>query len=157
MCSTVIDKLRYIKKQLEGNEDSIIFAEFSEGGEDENILDNPNLKEFKDFIKFSNGARYGSIDLWSIEDLPKKQFYIQEDIDTLLCIGQILYEPIVISKKDGNLFLFDTINNSIDYDKNFGSFNNFLDRFVLGDKYGEIIPEVESDEWYLFLKEIKIL
>ncbi|MHC1748057.1 MAG: hypothetical protein AB9856_06665 [Cellulosilyticaceae bacterium] len=157
MCITVLDKLKYIKMKLNEDEESIVFADLNEGTDDKIFSNEPNLVEYQDFIKFCNGARCGSIDLWGLEDIPKNQFYIGQYTDIWICIGQILYEPIVINKKNGNVYLFDTSNSCVEYNKKFGSFNNFLNKFVLGNQYNEIIPDIKSDEWYIFLKKIEVV
>ncbi len=157
MLTTALDRLKYIKMKLNEEKDSIVFADINEGTHNINFSNEPNLIEYQDFIKVCNGARFGSIDLWGLEEIDKNQFYIEQDIDIWICIGQILYEPVVISKKNGNVYLFNTYNNCIDYDKNFGGFNHFLSNFVLGNQYNEIIPDIQSDEWYIFLKKIEVI
>ena len=128
-----------------------------EGIETNLFKDENNLLEYRSFIQFCNGARFGDIDLWGVEEILENQFYIKEHIDVLVCIGQILYEPIIVNKANGNIYLFDYDNNTIRYDIEFGSFNNFINEFIFGVGYEEIIPDIQSDEWYNFLKKIGVI
>lgn len=157
MDKNVIDKLRYVKMKLMEYEDSILFANFNEGKDNKKIFDELNLSEYQEFIKFSNGARFGSVDLWSLDDIPRNQFYISEYSNIWTCVGQILYEPIVIDKKNAYIYLFDINTNYVSDKIKFGEFNNFLNEFVLGEQYSRIIPDADSDDWYLFLKKIGVV
>ena len=41
--------------------------------------------------------------------------------------------------------------------KCFGNLDTFLNDYVFGKKYAEIIPDAEEEEWYIFLNKIKFI
>lgn len=56
-------------------------------------------KVYEEFLKVCNGGRFGSIDLWSSEIFLDNQYRIiniEGESNNCFCIGQVLYEPIVI-------------------------------------------------------------
>lgn len=112
------------------------------------------------FLQVCNGARCGSIDLWSAELIPKNQYRVTEmegGKEKWLCIGQVLYEPLVMNLVDEGIYLFyQGFEKDIEA-KYLGKLDDFLENYVFGAKYAELIPDVEDEEWYRFLKKIGIV
>lgn len=61
-----------------------------------------------------------------------------------LIIGQILYEPLAVSKATNEVVLYPRHGDS----KALGQIERFLSYFVFGDGYAELIPDVEQEEWW---------
>ena len=103
--------------------------------------------------------RCGSIDIFGADIIQDYQFMVNNipgGNDKWLYIGQILYEPVVINKIDSKVYRFFRGNEDINTADCLGLFDEFLLNYVFGDKYAEIVPDAEDDEWYRFLKKIKV-
>lgn len=149
-----ISKARY---ELSKDVSSVIFGELNDGVVcDENL----RIKPYCDFLNVCNGASCGDIDLWSNEDIGQNQFRVT-DLDggseKWVCIGQILYEPLVINLDSEEVYLFYQGHEKEIEGKCFGKFDDFLMEYVFGEKYAEIIPDVQDDEWYSFLRRINFV
>lgn len=115
------------------------------------------LGEYYNLLRLTNGARCGDIDLWSYSELEKNQFVlsnIQDEKESWLSIGQILYEPLIINRFNGNVYKYIVDEDSMIC---FGKFNFFLKNSVLGSGYCNIIRNSENDDWFLFLKKNGII
>ncbi|ANY67523.1 hypothetical protein BBD42_14350 [Paenibacillus sp. BIHB 4019] len=152
------EKLLSIIRKLRGNlldePESIIYAEINEGNT-KIITDNDYLKEYYDFLREADGARCGMFDLWSFGELSKHQFRISDFSgaeEKWIEIGQVLYEPVVINKESGQVYLFNQEEPDTE-GRDLGSVSNFLANYVFGPQYGELVPNADSEEWYLFLKK----
>lgn len=142
------------KQKLKEKSQSILFGDLADG--ESSIPDNLNFPIYCEFLKACNGARCGDIDLWSINDLLQNQFYIvgmDGGKDEWLCIGQVLYEPLMLNKQDGIVYLFrkDELDNTPIFC--FESFSELIENYVFGEGYKDIVPNAENDEWYIFLEE----
>ena len=152
--------IKLIKTELEKEPAAIIIGNLADGIQSKVFSDDLNIGEYYEFLRECNGARCGAIDLWSFEELLKNQYRVSEipgGKDNWVCIGQILYEPTVINKADGNVYRFyqgHETNISADC---FGNFDEFFMRYVFGDKYAKIIPDADEEEWYQFLKKIGLV
>lgn len=154
------ETIQLVKLELRRDPSSIIIGKLGDGIRDIIANDNPNIQEYYEFLGECNGARCGSIDFWSVEMFLKNQYRISEipgGEDNWLCIGQILYEPVVISKVDGKVYRFYQGHETDIAADCFGSFDEFLMGYVFGCKYAEIIPDADEEEWYQFLKKINLV
>lgn len=136
---------------------AMIIGKINDGKSDvENIL----VKSYCDFLCLCNGARCGSIDLWSDEVIADNQYKVLEldgGVRRWVCIGQVLYEPLVMEKETEEVYLFyQGFENEID-GKKLGKFNTFLYEYVFGERYNELIPDANKEEWYLFMKKMNFL
>lgn len=59
---------------------------------------------------------------------------------------------MVLNKEDGRIYLYFQGNEKEIPAKCFTSFDNFLVNYVFGENYADIIPDVNNDEWYNFLR-----
>ncbi|MGG3283320.1 hypothetical protein [Paenibacillus solani] len=119
-------------------------------------LDKDYLKQYFEFLTESDGARFGAVDLWSFEELPSHQFRVTEffgGTEKWFEVGQVLYEPLVIEKSSGQVYCFFQ-GHPARVGQTLGDFNLFLLNYVFGRKYEELVPNVQSEEWYQFLKRI---
>lgn len=158
MNSRLNSLLQVIRHELEHDDSSIIYGDMQKGIDTYGDIE-ANLVQFYEFLKISNGARFGSIDLWAYEELERQQYRLDQWIgesDNWLEIGQLLYEPVVISKLTGEIsILMDEV--SINDSKKIIQFDDFLIHYILGKGYEELVPGLEYDEWYHFLVRLKLI
>jgi len=150
----LIKIINLARQKLKENSQSIMFGDLANGVE--LIHDNFNCPIYCEFLKVCNGASCGDIDFWSTKYLMKNQFYLvnmRGGQDTWLCIGQVLYEPLMLNKQDEKVYLFrkDELDGAPIFC--FESFNDLIENYVFGERYRDIVKNVENDEWYIFLKE----
>ena len=117
-------------------------------------------KSYCDFLNVCNGGRFGAIDLWSNELVSNNQYRVTDIVggnENWFCIGQVLYEPLVVNLDTEDIYLFyQGCENDIEA-KCFGNLDSFLSDYVFGKKYAEIIPDAEEEEWYIFLNKINLI
>lgn len=105
------------------------------------------VENWDQFLAEADGGRFGSIDIWSLDELDKNQFYA---IDmpggqrAWLVVGQILYEPVAVSRKTGEVVLHPQ-NGKV---RDLGDTDQFLTHVVFGDGYVDVIPDGYQDEWW---------
>lgn len=158
MHSNLKSILGKIKEHIKKDSQSILYGDFNEGAPSIN-KDNTAINEYMDFLSECNGARFGSIEFWSFDELPSHQYRV-EDLpggkDNWLEIGQILYEPLVICKLDGKLYSF-LQGFATDNMECFSNFDDFLTNYVFGKKYMDIIPDSHDEEWVQALVKLKLI
>ncbi|WP_324822883.1 hypothetical protein [Sinanaerobacter sp. ZZT-01] len=153
----LIKRIHSAKQKLKTRPDSILFGELKEG--EDCISDSFNCPIYCEFLKICNGARCGEIDFWGINDLLQNQFYtmdIKGGQVVWLCIGQVLYEPLMLNKWDKKVYLL----RKDELDRTppifcFESLDDLMKNYVFGERYRNIVSDAEHDEWYIFLKENK--
>jgi len=159
MNTKLLQTINLVKKELDKNPDSIIFAKLKFGLKIGDI-EIEKIGVYSEFLKITNGARFGSIDLWNYDDLKRNQFVLhdrQNSKESLISIGQILYEPLILDINDQSVYTFKQ-DDDPDIAMTFiGDFDSFLSNYVFGEWYGKIIPDYDSDQWILFLKKVKII
>ena len=99
------------------------------------------------FLAEADGGTFGSIDIWSVEELGKKQFYATQmpgGSDVWLVVGQILYEPLAVSRKTNQVVLHPQNGEP----RSLGKIDEFLSHIAFGDGYAEVIPDAEEEEWW---------
>ncbi|WP_145045803.1 hypothetical protein [Paenibacillus xylanexedens] len=144
-----------VKEVLMQDHDSIVYGQLHSGLGYTLPSDFPHLRQYYDFLGISNGARCGVIDLWSYEELKKNQYRMTSwvnDVSDWLEVGQILYEPLVINRKSGLLYVLKE-EEYIKEEENIGECDDFLFNYVFGDKYYSIAEGV--DDWWLLLKRLQ--
>lgn len=147
-----------LKEALKEDPSTIIFGKLNDGftGIHEEA-DSLKLGKYYDLLKVTNGARCGDIDFWSYSELESNQYVlsdIQDDKESWLSIGQILYEPLLMNRFDGNVYKLDEDGTTMN---GFGELDFFLKNDVFGSGYCKVIPDSEQDDWFLFLKEKRII
>lgn len=149
---TKIEKVRF---ELQKEVCAPIIGKLNEGINSTNKL---IPKSYRDFLNVCNGGRCGAIDLWSNELILDNQYRVTELVGgnvNWFCVGQVLYEPLVVKLDTEDIYLFyQGCKNEIE-GKCFGNLDTFLNNYVFGKKYAEIIPDAEEEEWYIFLNKIK--
>ncbi|MFH6994518.1 hypothetical protein [Flavobacterium sp. FlaQc-48] len=144
-----------VREKLSERPKSILFCKL--GNKATSIPDGlKSYTAYSEFLSVCNGARCGDIDLWDTNSIPNNQFYVSEIQgmqDAWLCIGQILYEPLMLSKQDGKVYLFskNELNDMPMYI--FDDFYNLIINYVFGVKYKNIVVNADNDRWFIFLKE----
>ncbi|RNB51437.1 hypothetical protein EDM57_22405 [Brevibacillus gelatini] len=167
MDSDLIKKVLQVKKLLRESPSSLSFGIIEDGLNDDLISQNKKLfidsnekvYEYVDFIKDVSGFSLGSIVLFDfprIHEFQNLLDFLPDWEKNWLCIGKIMSEPMGINKNDGSVNWF----SEIPYDDegmNLGTFNNFMKEYVFGEKYSEIVPWVDEDEWYQFMIKNKLI
>lgn len=150
-------KIEKARLELQKEASAPITGKLNEGINSDNKL----IPQFyRDFLSVCNGGRYGSIDLWSNELILDNQYRVTEldgSNENWFCIGQVLYEPLVVKLDTEDIYLFyQGYENEIEC-RCFENFDIFLDNYVFGKKYAEIIPDAEDEEWYIFLNKLNYI
>ena len=150
-------KIEKARLELQKETSAPIIGKLNEGINSDNKL----IPQFyRDFLSVCNGGRYGSIDLWSNELILDNQYMVTEldgGNENWFCIGQVLYEPLVVKLDTEDIYLFyQGYENEIE-GRCFGNLDIFLDNYVFGKKYAEIIPDAEDEEWYMFLNKLNYI
>lgn len=148
----------FLKEALKEDPSSIVYGKLNDGitGIHEEA-DSLKLGKYYDLLKVTNGARCGDIDLWSYSELERNQYVLsdmQDDKQSWLAIGQILYEPLLMNRFDGNVYKLDEDGTTMN---GFGELDFFLKNDVFGSGYCRVIPDSEQDDWYLFLEKKGII
>lgn len=102
------------------------------------------------FLTEANGGRFGSIDLWSTDELGKNQFYTSQmpgGSNVWLVVGQILYEPLAVCRVTNDTVVYPQNGEA----QNLGGIDHFLSHYAFGEGYSKIIPNGEQDEWWQIL------
>jgi hypothetical protein len=108
---------------------------------------NTGVEPWDRFLAEADGGRFGSIDLWSADELDQKQFYASEmpgGSGAWLVIGQILYEPLAVSRETNQVVLYARNCEP----KDLGEIDYLLAHTVFGDGYASVIPDAEQEEWW---------
>ncbi len=147
-----------VKEKLVAEPDSIIYGELNEGNTGIKF-DNDYLKQYFEFLKESDGARCGAVDLWSFNELSLHQSRVSDFLggtEKWIEVGQVLYEPLVIEKYSGQVYYFYQ-GHPARVGQTFGDFNYFLLNYVFGRRYEELVPDAHLEDWYQFLKRFNII
>lgn len=147
-----------LKDALKEDPSTIVFGKLNDGitGIHEEA-DPLKLGKYYDFLKLTNGARCGDIDLWSYSEVEHNQYVlsdIEDDKESWLSIGQILYEPLIMNRFDGTVYRLDEDGTTMN---GYGELEFFLNEVVFGSEYCKVIPDSEQDDWFLFLKKTGII
>ncbi|MDK8179563.1 hypothetical protein [Paenibacillus sp. UMB4589-SE434] len=147
-----------LKVALKEDPSAIVFGKLNDGITGiHKEADSLKLGKYYDLLKVTNGARCGDIDLWSYSELEGHQYVLsdmQDDKESWLAIGQILYEPILMNRFDGNVYRLDEDGTTMN---GFGELDFFMQNVVFGSGYCRVIPDSEQDDWLLFLKKKGII
>ncbi|WP_145045845.1 hypothetical protein [Paenibacillus xylanexedens] len=159
MNAIIRQKLNRIKDKLTVMPDSILVGSIGESLSDAQEVagEIEMYTQYIDFIRDFNGATLGEIEIFPLEEAERNQFYVDHLIGgrtNWRFIGNILYEPLVINKNDGNVY---RIYRDFDEDhptESFGCFDEFLMNYALGKKYSSIIPFDSEDQWAKLINTI---
>lgn len=144
-----------VKEDFISEPDSIIYGELNDGNKSICSNEGP-LKEYFDFLRICDGARFGAIDLWSYGELPLHQTRISDfsgGPEKWIEVGQILYEPLVIEKESGFVYCFYQ-GHPAKTGQTLGEFDCFMLNYVFGKKYKELIPDSHLEDWYQYLERV---
>lgn len=137
-----------LRDALAGNSIGILAGKIPNGIE--GFCENSKWSSYFDFLRCANGGRFGSFDVWTLEDHKSKQFLIPaSETGEWLVIGQLLYEPIALKADSDSLYLF---RNGPDLIELLGPFDSFFTHVVFGENYPKFVAEGEMDEWWKILE-----
>jgi len=118
------------------------------------------LAGYYDFLVEVDGARCGSIDLWSSGELRDKQYVVQSlpgGRESWVSIGQVLYEPLVLNLESGKVSQVSGQPTEDAEIRELETLETFLDEFVFGPRYAEIVPDADQEEWFQLLEKLALL
>ncbi|ANF95592.1 hypothetical protein [Paenibacillus bovis] len=146
--------LKKIKNELLTSENNIIIGKMNNGVE-LNVASMMEVDTYSIFLEKSDGARFGSIDLWSYSELKENQFRVSElegRHEKWIKIGQILYEPLLLCKENNSVYLFNTDTEQLYCISSDLCF--FFENCVFGAGYIALVSDYHNDDWYKFLKKL---
>lgn len=153
-------KLGKIKKVLD-EDDSYIDLVSVKKNLNESLMNNckTDLDLYYTLKKQYNYFRAGDVILWINEEVFKKRqiytmMYNVPNPEEWICIGEVEPYPLILNKKTGivNCVLNEP---GLDFEmKEYTKFEEFMNKYVLGEKYLELGTD---EEWYEFMKEHKII
>jgi len=150
--------IQRVRAVLEADPAGIVIGELRAGNPGIEIPVGP-LAEYYEFLAECDGARCGAIDFWSLDELPGNQFRVGHlpGAGKWLCVGQLLYEPLVINRANGRLWLFRQGPPPDTEGAELGAFGRFLSHDVFGLGYPHLVPHPEADRWCALLGRLALL
>jgi hypothetical protein len=147
-------RVRLIRTALEGRRDGLVTGDVPDGNNSVQVPDGP-LEDYYGFLRGCDGPRCGDIDIWTYSDLENQQFRIAhlENEGKLLCIGQLLYDPLTVEQSTGLVRLF-AQEPGDEAGESLGRVEYFFRHCVFGEGYGKLVPDPDEDSWYRLLIEL---
>ena len=149
--------ITHYRNRLASLPDAIIIGEIPEGAE--NIP--PEVLQLiapvhSAFLKLCNGATFGDIILWSVEELLENQYRVPSEQPSWYEIGQLLYEPLFLDKHSQCVIFPTDVYEGIEGIE--VDFDTFTREYIFGSKYKEKIIgyDNEDDDWSAFLSNSSI-
>ena len=146
MNETLRNRIAELREKLENDPVGVVAGEFRKP----NASASSGVALWDQFLTEADGGRFGSIDIWSFAELDQNQFYTSQmpgGSDAWLVIGQILYEPLAISRETNKVVCYPQNGEPRDL----GEIDRFLIHNAFGVGYAEIIPDAEQEEWWRVL------
>ncbi|WP_146172216.1 SMI1/KNR4 family protein [Melghirimyces profundicolus] len=113
------------------------------------------LSDYIEFLRECNGATFGSIILFSWDELSEEEWRLwgmEEETKNWICIGVTLSDEVIaLNKYDGSVHLFHQGPPFQHLGVLGKDFNEFLGDYVFGIKYLDISCG-DKDDWYQILK-----
>ncbi|ANY67526.1 hypothetical protein BBD42_14365 [Paenibacillus sp. BIHB 4019] len=155
MRKTIQEKIELMKNVLEEDPFNLVIGEIQERiiTDSDFNLKEVALQDYYNFFREYGSIRCGSIIIFGQNELDDFQFPVADmpgEFEEWICIGKIDPYPLYINKKNGMVCcLFE--DSKI---KSYEGWNDFLDNYVFGERYIEIVGK---DEWYELLREQQII
>ncbi len=148
-------KLAKIRRFCAKNPNSITVVNLSEPVRSI-LAPKPGAEKYFDFLRESDGARFGIVDFFSLKLLPQRQLEIDEVVKVdWYCIGQILYEPLLVHNETGLVAKYGVDARHLTEMKM--DFDEFLYETILGSRYAELCPRPEDDHWFQSMQSLGLL
>lgn len=155
MDQVIHQRLRLVRHYLDSDPRSLTAAKLREGWSGDQQVPDEGSAYFE-FLKESDGARFGIIDLFDHALLPERNSDIEEfDTGLWLCVGQVLYEPLLIDRRNGNVAILKRDSGEII--KIAASFDAFLENYAIGPRYSELLARPAEDRWSQVLRSLAII
>ncbi len=124
-----------------------------------NLPDPPSqcLRNYFEFLRICDGGVFGSVLLWSYENLLTNHFqlcYLPDEGADRYCIGTYCDDPLAIRKGSITVECWTRDQFGEGFD-DFGPFLRFVNRDVLGPGYRNITPLPDDDDWLNVLVELR--
>ena len=114
--------------------------------------------DYREFVGLTDGAVCGCVTFLPSSELEKYQFMVSTIVDepgVWFCFGSVLNDPLFLESNTVSVLLGGQDDGSR---FRYGSFAGFLDDWVFGVKYENIVPgRTRRDEWQQYLVSIGIL
>jgi hypothetical protein len=116
--------------------------------------DAPELGRWPELVALlsaANGARLGSVDLWSSDEIAGKQYVLEGTAlqpGEWVVFGQLLYEPLCVNA-EGDVILVP----AGQAPEELGSLSSTVGS-LLSSAYYRLVEDGEKDEWFELLREV---
>lgn len=102
-----------------------------------------------EFLKISDGGRYGSVDLFASRNLAGNQFWLEQvSVENAIVVGQVLYAPVVLEAETNHLLLLSAGERLLAL----GHADDVIETCFLGSDYIKLEPSFAEDEWAKFVR-----
>lgn len=142
-------RIEQLRRALEARSDGITLGEFRPAMKKLPRLELGALHAA--FLGFSDGGRFGSVDVWSSDELSQNQFRAEVregGASAWLEVGQVNYEPIFLRRSDGTVELPWRSDHA---PRTVSDVDTFFEEYVFGRKYAELFSGAANDRWNAFL------
>lgn len=142
-------RLNTLRKFLRSEPKAPLIGNIEEG------LNDPSsgVQFWNDFLEVCDGARFGSVDIFSNKNLGTNQFRlvdIPKKYGDCLIVGQVLYQPVFLTKETLDLAILEDDGEQ----KLLGSADQAILDYFLGKRYITLAPSLELDEWWEFIERV---
>lgn len=156
MIEKILKKIVEIRKYLENDPSTIVFAEIKME-EKSFSFEADVLKDYYELLNRYSYLSCGSILIFGHEDVDKFQYYLSDipegPSSIWRCIGKSHTYPIFININDCTVSILEGEPWANSDFRSYGHFNDFVNEYVVGRKYKELWGE---DDWYNFLVNIGV-
>ncbi|WML33921.1 hypothetical protein [Clostridium sp. OS1-26] len=153
-------KLNKLQEVLDTDISLLVLLSLEKKEEDDSLINEiGKIDENLAIIYQYSDIRFGDVEFWTEEELfDEKQFnklfYGVHNPDEWICIGEVQPYPLLINKRTRNVSCVISEPGLECEMKEYGTFEQFMDEFVLGEKYLELGTD---EEWYDFMKQHNII
>ena len=150
----IVEKIQLVREGLskEPLRRRLAIAELPDGREA--MHPEGNWIKYYELAKVCNGARFGNILFWNLEELEGNQFP-SESIPggriRWLVVGKLEDDSLVLEAGTGMLWRFPWDAHSSPR-RGFSDFDWFVENTALGPGYADAVFNGHEDDWFLFLK-----
>ncbi|KMZ39638.1 MULTISPECIES: hypothetical protein [Bacillales] len=157
MQKTIKSKLDIMRRVFEEDPFNLVIGDIVEESSLKTIVNDDLLQDYYLFLNEYSSIRCGVVIIFGRNELQNYQFPVADmpgEHQTWLCIGKVEPYPLFINKTNGQICCLISEPGAEEKIICYGDINNFLDEYMLGEKYPELGGE---DEWYDLLKSNKLI
>ncbi|MBB6624496.1 hypothetical protein [Clostridium gasigenes] len=162
MNKDIIIKLQRIQGVLDKDIMKMALALLEKRDSNEYIIDFKSTDMIEDFLWIRNQyeyMRFADVLFWVDDEKFKEHqndiiMYKVPNQSQYICIGQIEPYPILLNKKNGNVYCVTSELGEKCKIKEYNKFRDFFNQYVIGERYLEL---GSSEKWYNFMKQYEII